>query len=111
MSSKHLDAEWKRIQKKVFTRWANEQLKSTNKSIADLQTDLGDGLCLIALAEILSGKEFKRYNGRPRVRNQKMENVEMFISFLTKDENIRLVNIGKFTCTQLNVFILKLHNL
>ena len=31
------DAEWKRIQKNTFTRWANEHLKQANKQIDDLQ--------------------------------------------------------------------------
>uniref|UniRef100_A0A3B5MQG6 Calponin-homology (CH) domain-containing protein n=1 Tax=Xiphophorus couchianus TaxID=32473 RepID=A0A3B5MQG6_9TELE len=38
----------------TFTRWINEHLKCVNKRIVDLQLDLGDGLRLIALLEVLT---------------------------------------------------------
>lgn len=41
------DAQWKRIQQNTFTRWANEHLKTVNKHIGNLETDLSDGLRLI----------------------------------------------------------------
>ena len=44
-----VDAQWKLIQKNCFTRWTNERLKVVNKNIGDLETDLSDGLRLIAL--------------------------------------------------------------
>ncbi|KAI4827415.1 hypothetical protein KUCAC02_030810 [Chaenocephalus aceratus] len=67
------DAPWKKIQQNTFTRWSNEHLKCVNKRIVDLQTDLGDGLRLIALLEVLSHKK-------------------MYRNFLDK-ENIKLVSI------------------
>ena len=104
-SDKHLDAEWKRIQKKTFTRWCNEHLKVQNLKIEDLTSDLSDGVRLIVLIEVLSQKKIGRYSKKPRVHAQRMENVEMALDFITKKERIRLVNIGKamqvivFTCT------------
>lgn len=89
------DAQWKLIQKNTFTRWANEHLKTVNKHLADLETDLSDGLRLIALVEVLSGKKFHKFNRRPNFRTQKLENVTMCLTFLEKDEGIRIVNIGK----------------
>lgn len=89
------DAQWKIIQKNTFTRWANEHLKQANKTLVDLQTDLGDGLRLLALVEVLAGKQFKQFNRRPNFRTQKLENVTMTLKFLEEDEGIRLVNIGK----------------
>lgn len=62
------DAEWKRIQKNTFTRWANEHLKQADKSIEDLASDFSDGLKLIALVEVLSGKKMPRHNKRPNFR-------------------------------------------
>ena len=50
------DAPWKKIQQNTFTRWCNEHLKCVSKRIANLQTDLSDGLRLIALLEVLSQK-------------------------------------------------------
>ena len=89
------DAPWKLIQKNTFTRWANEHLKTVNKYIADLETDLADGLRLIGLVEVLSGKKFRHINKRPNFRTQKLENVTMSLKFLEIDEGIRIVNIGK----------------
>jgi len=89
------DAQWKLIQKNTFTRWANEHLKLVNKNIADLEFDLADGLRLIALVEVLSGKKFSKFNRRPNFRTQKLENVTMCLRFLEEDEGIKIVNIGK----------------
>ena len=88
------DAQWKLIQKNCFTRWANEHLKTVNKHIADLSTDLSDGLRLVALVEVLSGKRFRKYNKKPTFRNQKLENVTISLKFLEIDEGIKIVNIG-----------------
>ena len=94
-SNIQLDAEWKRIQEKTFTRWCNEQLKIIEVSIEDLSKDLINGVILITLLEILSQKRIGRYNKKPRIHAQRMENVDMALDFITKTEKIRLVNIGK----------------
>ncbi|XP_060926160.1 filamin-B isoform X1 [Limanda limanda] len=87
------DAPWKKIQQNTFTRWTNEHLKLVNKRIVDLQLDLGDGLRLIALLEVLSHqKMFRKYHPRPNFRQMKLENVSVALEFLEK-ENIKLVSI------------------
>ncbi|XP_027134628.1 filamin B a isoform X2 [Larimichthys crocea] len=87
------DAPWKKIQQNTFTRWINEHLKCVNKRIADLQLDLGDGLRLIALLEVLSHKKmYRKYHPRPNFRQMKLENVSVALEFLDK-ENIKLVSI------------------
>nr|WAW84872.1 filamin-like 2 [Halisarca dujardinii] len=88
-----MEQEWKRIQKKTFTRWCNEQLRGTGQDVNDVAVDFCDGLKLIRLLEVLSGKPFKRYNRRPRVQAQKIENVQLALGFLI-GEGIKLVNIG-----------------
>ncbi|RUS81267.1 hypothetical protein EGW08_010971 [Elysia chlorotica] len=87
------DAQWKLIQKNTFTRWANEHLKTVNKNLTNLEADFADGLRLISLIEVLSGKKFKHVNKRPNFRTQKLENVTMVLKFLEEDEGIRIVNI------------------
>ncbi|ELU02482.1 hypothetical protein CAPTEDRAFT_100310, partial [Capitella teleta] len=87
------DAQWKIIQKNTFTRWANEHLKTVNKHIGDLDTDLSDGLRLLALVEVLSGNKFAKFNKRPNFRTQKLENVTMTLKYLEVEEGIRIVNI------------------
>ena len=60
--------------------------------INTLETDLSDGLRLIALVEVLSQKHVGRFNKRPTFRQMKMENVAMALKFL-EDERIKLVSI------------------
>ena len=93
-NEKALDAEWKRIQQKTFTRWCNEHLKKASLFIRDLSEDLTDGTNLIALLEMLSDKKVGRYNKRPKNYPQSLENVSIAVRFIHK-EGIRLVNIGK----------------
>lgn len=88
------DAQWKKIQQNTFTRWANEHLKTVEKHIGNLETDLSDGLRLITLIEVLSGRRLPKHNKRPSFRSQKLENVSVALKFLQDDEGIRIVNIG-----------------
>ncbi|KAL5112591.1 Filamin-A [Taenia crassiceps] len=87
------DAQWKIFQKNTFTRWANEHLKQAKTSVDDIQTDFSDGIKLIRLVEVLSGKKFAHVNKRPTFRTQKLENVTMVLKFLEEDEGLKLVNI------------------
>lgn len=89
------DAQWKKIQQNTFTRWANEHLKTVQKHIGNLETDLSDGLRLITLIEVLSGRRLPKHNKRPSFRSQKLENVSVALKFLQDDEGIRIVNIGE----------------
>lgn len=90
------DAPWKKIQQNTFTRWCNEHLKCVNKRIGNLQTDLSDGLRLIALLEVLSQKRMHhKYHQRPTFRQMKLENVSVALEFLDH-ESIKLVSIGEF---------------
>lgn len=89
------DAQWKRIQQNTFTRWANERLKVCEKHIGNLETDLADGLRLIALIEVLAGRRLPKHNKRPSFRSQKLENVSVALKFLQEDEGIKIINIGK----------------
>lgn len=89
-----IDAQWKRIQQNTFTRWANEHLKIIDQTILNLETDLSDGLRLIALIEVLSQKRMPKHNKRPTFRSQKLENVAVALKFL-EDEGIKIINIGE----------------
>ena len=94
MSTDYRDAEWKRIQEKTFTRWCNQHLRKVNVVIENMEKDFGDGVELIYLLQILSGKSLGRFNKKPRIRAQCLENVELALAFIKK-EGIKLVNIGK----------------
>jgi len=96
LSEAAIDAEWKRIQKKTFTRWCNEHLKKQGPEymISEIGEDFSNGISLITLLEVLSQKKVGKYNKKPRVHAQKMENLEKALDFITKTEGIYLVNIG-----------------
>ena len=57
--------------------------------------DLSDGVRLVILLEVLSQKRLGKFNKKPRVYAQRMENVEVALQFITQKEKIRLVNIGR----------------
>merc|ERR1712142_1290602 len=92
------DAEWKRIQENTFTRWVNEHLRQAGTSINDLETDFSNGLKLIQLLEVLSGKKMPRHNKKPTFRSQKLENVSIALKFL-ETEGVHLVNIDSTDIT------------
>lgn len=79
----------------TMSRWANEHVKTANKYIMALETDLADGLVLIALVEVLSGRKMPRHNRRPTLKAQKLENINIALKFLQVEEKIKLVNIGE----------------
>ena len=88
-----MEQEWKRIQKKTFTRWCNEQLRDRGIALNDITDEFTDGLKLIALLEALSGKPFRKYNKKARIQAQRVENVQLALEFLRR-EGVKLVNIG-----------------
>ena len=91
-----MDAEWKLVQQKTFTRWCNEHLRHQGIIIDDLEVELSDGLRLINLLEVLSQKKMKRSNNKAKLRAQKLENVKVALDFIAS-EKIKLVNIGTLT--------------
>ena len=97
------DAIWKRIQQNTFTRWANEHLKTVNKYVACLESDFSDGIRLLALVEVLSGKKLPRYNARPTMKAQKLNNVDTALKFLQDVEKVKLVNISSADIVEGNV--------
>jgi len=96
------DTRWVDIQKRTFTRWANNFLSERMMKINDLQADLSDGLLLINLLEVISDKKLNNYNKRPKIRAQKLENTGLSLQFL-KQEGIKLVAIGPEDITDGNL--------
>ena len=91
-------SEWKKIQQRTFTRYVNHHLKRVGSSIDSLETDLADGLKLILLISVLSGKKTARYNTKPTFRTQKLENVSIALKFLAT-EGLTIVNIDSSDIT------------
>ena len=104
------DADWKAIQKNVFTRWCNERLKVVKIPMTDLAIDLQDGTKMVALIQVLSHKMVGRYNKKPRIFAQKMENVQLALDLLTKVEKIKIVNIGTVKRETKIIMYVYIHN-
>jgi len=89
-----LDKGWERTQIKTFTNWINNKLKMKGyKSISNLDTDLSTGERLIELLEIIGGESLGRYNKNPKLRLQRIENVNKALEFI-KSRGVQLTNIG-----------------
>ena len=81
------------VQKKVFTRWMNSQLKSKGmKPIEDLYVDVRDGKSLIDLMSALTGKNLKANTGNLRVH--KVENIQSCLSLLEKLLDVKIIGIN-----------------
>nr|CCA19531.1 alphaactinin1 putative [Albugo laibachii Nc14] len=86
--------EWVDVQKNTFTRWANTYLSRKRLEIEDLYVDLSDGTRLIALLQIICREKVcRKHNRKPRMRIQKMENLNQAFAFMHK-KNMNLTNIG-----------------
>ena len=85
--------EWKNVQNKSFRRWCNEQLKEKSVELVNLSDDIQDGIKLIKLVEVLAETKIARYNKNPKLRPQKLENVQQALDLILK-EKIKLIGVG-----------------
>ncbi|KAE9001327.1 hypothetical protein PR002_g17945 [Phytophthora rubi] len=86
--------EWVDVQKNTFTRWANTYLSRKRMTIDDLYEDLKDGIRLISLLQIICREKVcRKFNKKPRMRIQKMENLNFAFAFMQK-KNVNVTNIG-----------------
>jgi filamin len=91
--SEESNETWVSVQKKTFTRWANQFLAERVMKINDLQEDLKDGVKLCNLLEIISSKSLGQFNKKPQLRYHFLENNGRALQFI-KDEGLTLVGIG-----------------
>eukprot|EP01101_Sappina_pedata_P003205 TRINITY_DN1342_c0_g1_i1.p1 TRINITY_DN1342_c0_g1~~TRINITY_DN1342_c0_g1_i1.p1 ORF type:complete len:864 (+),score=523.03 TRINITY_DN1342_c0_g1_i1:23-2593(+) len=88
------EKSWENIQKKTFTGWVNNHLRKRAQTVTSLETDLQDGLKLIALLEIISDDVFSfKYDKRPKMRIQKVGNVGYALQFI-KNKGVNLAGVG-----------------
>jgi len=73
------------LQEKVFTNWANFILKSRNLQIQSVLKNIGDGVILLQLAEILTGTKIHTYNKKPNQPAQKLENIQIAVNTFKQD--------------------------
>ncbi|CAO3696360.1 unnamed protein product [Umbelopsis ramanniana] len=93
-TAKIMDKTWEVIQQKTFTKWVNNKLDIKGAPhINNLGEDLTSGVRLIQLLEIIGDTSFGRYNQNPKMRIQKVENVNKALEFM-RLRNLQLTNIG-----------------
>jgi len=70
------EADWLRLQKKIFTRYVNQKLRERKHphTVQDLIGELKDGTLLLTLTEILSGKNFE--GKKPPQPKQKIQQID-----------------------------------
>jgi actinin alpha len=89
-----MEKTWERIQKKTFTGWCNNHLRKRALKIEDIETDLSDGLLLIALLEIISDETFPfKYEKKPKMKIQNVGNVGYCLKFI-EQKGVKLAGIG-----------------
>lgn len=94
------------IQKKTFTRWVNTHLADRDLKVVELGDDFKDGVLLLHLLEIISGKKIRKWKKNPKRLAQMMENISKALKFITVDEKITLVNIGPQDIREGNIKII-----
>jgi len=86
-------ARWEQMQIKTFTKWCNMHLAKKGESIEDLTQDFRDGIKLIKLLEIIGEASLGRYNTKPKMRVQQIENLNKALAFI-KERGVVLASIG-----------------
>jgi hypothetical protein len=85
---------WVATQHKAFLRWANTYLEQNDiEPMKELVQDFSSGVKLIQLLAFIGNESLGRYNPTPRLRIQKVENVNTALEFI-KHRGIQLHNIG-----------------
>lgn len=89
-----MEKTWERIQKKTFTGWCNNHLRKRGLKIENIESDMGDGLLLVSLLEIISDETFPfKYDKKPRLRIQRVGNVGYCLKFI-EQKGVKLAGIG-----------------
>ncbi|KAG8514319.1 Calmin [Galemys pyrenaicus] len=82
------------VQKRTFTRWINLHLEKCNPplEVKDLFVDIQDGKILMALLEVLSGRDLLHEYKSSSHRIFRLNNIAKALKFL-EDSNVKLVSI------------------
>nr|XP_035962045.1 calmin-like [Halichoerus grypus] len=90
----NLQVERENVQKRTFTRWVNLHLEKCNPplEVKDLFIDIQDGKILMALLEVLSGRNLLHEYKSSSHRIFRLNNIAKALKFL-EDSNVKLVSI------------------
>ncbi|KAK8861124.1 ERAD pathway [Tritrichomonas musculus] len=90
-----LPRTWEDTQISVFTKWVNSKLRERNMEIENVGDGFKDGVKLINLLEILSGKDIGTpWNQKPKDVYQMVNNCDIAVNFIQKVMGIKLVAIS-----------------
>lgn len=81
---------WEQSQRESFLNWTNYHLGKRDIEIDTLSDAFTDGLNLIHLIEIISGKSVGFYSKRPRFLSQKIDNVNVGLAFVKREWNVNV---------------------
>eukprot|EP00043_Microstomoeca_roanoka_P002375 m.37963 g.37963 ORF g.37963 m.37963 type:complete len:314 (+) comp11444_c0_seq1:199-1140(+) len=93
MTAPSTSQSWSDIQERTFTRWVNYHLRDRDVKVGKIHESLKDGIALINLMEVLTGKTARRYFKTANNRIQYFNNVDIGLK-MVRAEGIELVNIG-----------------
>uniref|UniRef100_A0A8C4FGD4 Calmin n=1 Tax=Catagonus wagneri TaxID=51154 RepID=A0A8C4FGD4_9CETA len=90
----NLQVERENVQKRTFTRWVNLHLEKCDPplEVKDLFVDIQDGKILMALLEVLSGRNLLHEYKSSSHRIFRLNNIAKALKFL-EDSNVKLVSI------------------
>nr|KAF6386342.1 calmin [Myotis myotis] len=90
----NLQEERENVQKRTFTRWINLHLEKCDPplEVKDLFIDIQDGRILMALLEVLSGRNLLHEYKSSSHRIFRLNNIAKALKFL-EDSNVKLVSI------------------
>ncbi|XP_045864177.1 calmin isoform X2 [Meles meles] len=90
----NLQVERENVQKRTFTRWVNLHLGKCSPplEVKDLFVDIQDGKILMALLEVLSGRNLLQEYKSSSHRIFRLNNIAKALKFL-EDSNVKLVSI------------------
>ncbi|XP_008057254.2 calmin [Carlito syrichta] len=93
-SKRWAQVERETVQKRTFTRWINLHLDKCNPplEVKDLFVDIQDGKILMALLEVLSGRNLLHEYKSSSHRIFRLNNIAKALQFL-EDSNVKLVSI------------------
>lgn len=95
---------------RTFLRWLNSKLKTSSKQtiVSNLQTDLSDGMILVELVEILSGKKIgnKYTKINSKLHQHHLDRITFVLDHMSANNVEMFTKIGETTRAFLELYSL-----
>jgi hypothetical protein len=97
--------QWQESQIRSFTRWINGYISKRGLKVEHLEEDMKDGVILINLLEVLTGKTIERYYKAPKSRTYMIANHTIALAFMGQQKlGSNCSAQGKNTLLDLHLF-------